>query len=480
MQLTLPVLERDVAYIGASLFLPLSRVTEAPIATALTFAEDTGEPRVLLRHHPYHLEVPRNFLNAEKLRRLGIDRVVDLRPRAYPSSSLRPRLSFALRPHQIPAWEAMQPLIRNRADAVLKLDTGRGKTVMGLLFASEVGGPLLVISAQEAHLRSWEKELHKHFLLDGPVGWISKKKLEYDREIVFATVQTLVKRFEAGDLPLDFHMRFATTIYDEVHHQAAEWFSRGSDLTVGQRLGLTATLTRRDRCEGIVLYQIGPVVYDDPAEDTLVPKVHVHLTGTEIEEDDPEICDVNGMPNVSKLRVRLGREESRNRKIIDVVVMRLREGRKVYLVSHIREHVYELARLLKERGVDAGVITGDEKDAEERLRQLSLHDVVIVTLFVGKENYNRPELSSVILTTPLSVDPHAPTEFVQVVGRGLRPHPGKPEPVVDLFADRETSMSFGLLMTVLNWCRSTGWTIGGDSWTREKKMARVWRTTSRT
>lgn len=478
MRFSLQTLKPGVAYIGATLFLPRSHVAERPIRTALTFGLEAGlEPREMVRVHPHHLEVPRNYLTRAGLEQLGIENIVDIRPREYASSSLRPKPGFCLLPHQEAAWDCLVDAAFEKRDGVLRLDTGRGKTTMGLLYSCLVGGRLLVISAQEAHLKSWEKEIARWFTLDGPVGWIMGDRMEHDRDVVFSTIQTLVKRHEAGDLPLDFHERFALTIYDEVHHQGAEWFAKGSDLTSGQRLGLTATLKRRDRCEGIVLYQIGPVLYNDPSEDALVPSVHMHNTETAFEEDDEDICDVTGMPNVSKLRGALGRDEDRNRIIVDVIKMRLAQGHKVYVASHSKEHVFTLLGDLGRAGITAGVITGEEKNADKRLQQLNSHDCVVVTLAVGKENYNRPELSALVMTTPLAVDDYAPTEFVQAVGRILRPLKGKLDPVVDLFADRGVRMSFGMLQTVLRWCKSSGWKIRGDAWTERRRTTqkKAWR-----
>jgi superfamily II DNA or RNA helicase len=472
----LPVLEPDVTYIGASLFLPKSLVAEAPIRTALTFGIEAGmEPRTLVRRHPHHLEVPRNYLLPAALRRLGIDQVVDLRPPSFTPSSLAPKPGFALRPNQHGAWLALEGAAAGGVDGGLRLDTGKGKTVLGLRYACIVGGPVLVVSAQEAHLRNWETELRTMFDMKGPVGWVLGDQLDYRREVVFSTIQTLVKRAEAGKLPDDFHSRFALTIYDEAHHQAAEWFARGSDLTMGQRLWLTATLKRRDRCEGIVLYHLGPVLYDDPSEDSLVPSVHLHETGTVLADDDPDILDVLKQPNISKLRGKLGSLSERNQVIVGVVQERLAQGHKVYVLSHSKKHVYELVGALTDVGILAGGITGDEKGAEERLRQLNNYPVVVATLHVGKENYNRPDLSALVMTTPLSIDDYAPTEWVQSVGRILRPLKGKLDPVVDLFADREVHHSFGMLQSVLKWCRKTGWLVKGDTWTRTITAPRTWR-----
>ena len=473
-----PVLEPDIAYIGASLFLPRSLVEEAPVLRALTFGIEAGlEPRTLVRRHPHHLEVPRNYLTRDALKRLGVDQVVDHRPTAFVAPTIRPKPGFALRPNQHGAWAALEQAALGGVDGGLRLDTGKGKTVLGLRYACMMSGPTLVVSAQEAHLRNWETELRTMFDMEGPVGWVLGDRLDYSQGVVFSTIQTLVKRAEAGKLPDDFHSRFALTIYDEAHHQAAEWFARGSDLTAGQRLWLTATLKRRDRCEGIVLYHLGPVLYDDPSEDSLVPAIHLHETGVELADDDPDILDVLRQPNISKLRGKLGSMPERNAVIVGVIEARLAQGHKVYVLSHSKKHVYELVSALVDAGIVAGGITGDEKDAQERLRQLNGYPVVVATLHVGKENYNRPDLSALVMVTPLAVDTYAPTEWVQSVGRVLRPLKGKQPPVVDLFADRGVKHSFGMLQSVLRWCRKAGWVIRGDTWTKSTSTSapRVWR-----
>ncbi len=473
MKFRLPVLDPSKAYIGTSLFLPRQFIAEGPVRRALTFAVEAGEePRQLVVEHPHHLEVPRNYRIKAELLELGLD-VIDLRPRVFEKVDLEPIPGFFFRKHQKPAWANMLEALDARTDFVLRLATGRGKTIMGWRFASEIGGPTLIVSAQKAHLRSWEQELERLFVFNGTIGWIADNRLEYDRDIVFCTIQTLVKRLEAGQLPRGFANRFALVIYDEVHHQAAKWFSRGSDLVGGIRMGLTATLKRRDRCEGIITAHLGRVVYDDPEEDTLTPTVEVHETGVSSADDNPEILDCLGQPNVSRMRSFLAGLPDRNRKILSVIRMRLGQGRKVYVLSHSKDHVYELVSMLKAANVSVGIITGDEKDADERLRQLNNYDVVVATLHVGKENYNRPEFSSLVMATPLAVDPYAPTEWAQAAGRILRPVPGKPDPVIDLFADPGVTQAHGMLLSVLRWCNRNDWLVRGDRWTRTRSSKAI-------
>lgn len=462
-----PILDKGTAYVGTSLFLPKDKLAAAPIERALTFGIDPTEPpRVLVEHHVHHMEVPRNFRTVQELEKRGIP-VVDLRAKVFAKISLTPKKGFALRPYQVAAWTAMQSALDRGEDFILRLDTGRGKTIMGWYAAAYLHVPTLVISAQEAHLNNWENELHSLFDLQGKVGRISGKKLEWEADIVLCTVQTLVKRAEDGKLPRDFSRRFGLTIFDEVHHQAAKWFSKASDLLVGRRMGLTATLRRKDRCEGVITAHLGRVVYDDPAEDTLTPTIHVHTSSVEfVDTSDPRILDRMGQPNVSRMRSFLAEHEHRNDLIVRTAQRRLKEGRKVYILSHSKQHVYTLADMLRSSGAVPGVITGDDKKASNRLEQLNNYDVVIATVHVGKEAYNRPELSALILATPMGVDFYAPTEFVQSTGRILRPHPGKPKPVVDLIADTGVEPSLRMLKAMLRWCHANNWPVTNDKWTR--------------
>ena len=467
MKVTLPVLEPDKAYLGASLFLPKSQVAEPPVRRALTFVIGMEE-RVLVREHPHHLEVPRNYRDLRVLEKMGIE-IVDLRPTGFVPIKLKPIDGFKLRAHQVPAWQAMVTGHYERRDMLLRLATGRGKTVMGWYYACLVGGPVLIVSAQEAHLKSWEQELRRLFVYEGEVGWIAGKKMEWHRDIVMTTVQTLVKRLEAGSLPKCFSRRFGLTIYDETHHQAAEWFSIGSDASLGRRLGLTATLKRQDRCEGIVTGHIGQVIYDDPEDDTLVPTIHIHPTHVHIGSDDERILDKNRQFNVSKMRVALAEIEMRNKVIVRTILDRLDQGHVYYGLSHIKNHVYDIADMLEEEGVEVGVITGDEKDSDERLKQLNGFPVVLATVSVGKENYNRPEFSAIGILTPMAVDHYAPTEWLQCVGRGLRPVPGKLDPVVDVFGDYGVGPALGFLISMIKWCRINQWEVHGDRTGRRHK-----------
>lgn len=461
--LRLPVLEPDKAYIGSSMFLPRHFIAEGPVKRALTFGMDPQQYLIAWKDHPDHIEVPRNYKSVETIRGMGIQ-VVDLRPRKRAKIALNPKEKFTLRAHQKPAWANMRAALDARQDFLLRLAPGAGKTVLGWLAASYLSERCLVISGQKAHLHNWLAELRTLFDFQGSAGWISGSKLECEADIVFCTIQTLVRRLEDGKLPQNFAQLYGLTIYDEVHHMAAKWFGKGADISRGVRIGLTATLNRKDRCEGAITSHLGPVIYDDPEEDRLIPLVNIRKTGVEVASDNPEVLDKFGQPNISKLRSWLGSHDDRNALICDIAVQRFHEGHKVYILSHSKDHVYKIGRELMLRGIQPGIITGDDKDAANRLRQLNGYPIVVATVQVGKEAYNRPELSCLILATPMTIDPHAPTEWVQSVGRIQRPLAGKKDPIVEVLWDEGVQITTGMLRSIANWCANAEWPVAGDPW----------------
>jgi len=434
----LPRLDPDLAYFGSSLFLPKRHIEEGPVYSALTFGLDSdNEPRVLVQEHRDHLEVPRAFLTQEQLSDLEL-RVVDTRPRAYPRISLNPKPGFSLRPRQVTAWAE----VRKRRSGVLAMACGSGKTIVGLYKAAHLKVPTLILSHQAAHLENWEKELKTHFTLDGPVGWMRGKKMEYDREVVFATIQTLAGKVRSGGLPADFFNRFGLVIFDEVHHLAAAYFALTANLVSGERLGLTATTARTDHLEGIIFSHLGPVFYED-LEQEMDPVFYVEEIDLPFTDaDEKEIIDKGWMRNLSLLRGWLGRNPDRNseirRRVIDPCVAR---GRIVYALTHSEEH----ARLMSSFYPQSGCITA----------------------------YNRDDLDVLVLMTPFAATSHAAIQFQQSTGRIQRKLAGKPDPEAYIIIDKNIEESRGLMGSLVWKARNQGYEVKGWN-SSQRRTPRRW------
>jgi len=464
-----PRLDSDKAYVAASLYLPRTRIAEGPVRGALTFGLDrSNEPRVLVIEHPNHIEVPRAFLTRAQIEEeMGIP-VVDLRPKEFPGSSLRPRPGFQLRERQVPAWEVFS----KAENGILHLACGAGKTIMGLYKAAHAGKATLIVSPQGAHLDNWESELNNYFLLDGKIGRIGDGKMDYEHEVVLATVQTLAGRAEAGELPEDFATRFGTVIFDEVHHMSASFYVKSADVCMGNRFGLTATPKRIDRSEGIFLSHIGPILFSDDAQE-MIPEVEVLELDTTIDDKaEREVTDRSGERHIGLLRAWLGRNEERNAAIRVRLDEAIAAGRTVFALSHVVEHV----RWWSQQYPGSGLITG-ETPSKERLKQLNSSKLVFATFGVATEAYNRKDLDSLFVLTPLAADGYAEApQLRQAIGRVQRAAPGKRTPEVILFLDRNIPEAAGLTFSVLGFLKQQKFPFRSTTWTANRRRNPLART----
>lgn len=457
MQLRLPKLDPEKAYITTSLFLPKKYIEEGPVRMALTFGMDEdGNARTLLRDHPNHLEVPRAFLTSAQLKELEIE-IVDLRPTAYRPVSITLKDEFSLREAQADAWDVMKDV----DDGILVLACGKGKTFLGWYKAAANGGPVLFISWQKAHLGSAEAELKKFFDFDGTVGWIGDGKMEWDRDVVFCTIQTLSGKVKEGGIPPGFAAHFATIIYDEAHHMAAEYFCNGADILMGSRIGLTATAERTDRLEGIYYTHLGPVFYRDLSQDIEPTFWVVDVTVEPTDEDIEEFLDVTGERNVPKIRSWLGTNPDRNAVIRGVLDDMLSRGRIPYGLSHSVAQV----ELFHGWYPDSGCITGNVKKHEERLRQLADFTPVFATMQIGSEAYNRKDLDTLFLMTPFAANDYASPMLQQSTGRIQRASPGKTNAWVFLIMDLNIEESRGMTFSIIKEAKRQGYEV--RQWTNQ-------------
>jgi superfamily II DNA or RNA helicase len=462
-------LDPDTAYVCTSLLLPRRHVAEGPIRGALTFGLDgQNEPRVLVREHPDHLEVPRAFLTREQVEdEMGIP-LVDLRPKDFPAISLSPKPSFRFREHQLPMWEAL----RGAKRGVIHMGCGGGKTLLGWCKAAEEGVTTLVVSPQFAHLENWLTEMETWFDYEGTVGWIGEGRLDYEGHgIVLATIQTLVSKLKNGELPEDFPKRFGTVIFDETHHMAATDFSLGHITVMGNLFGLTATPKRLDRNEGIFFAHIGPILCSDTHVD-IIPTVEV--IETDIEMTDEELAEVSrgGVIHVGLLRKWLGAHPARNALIKERLDQAIRSGRTLYALSHSVDQ----AIAFHEATPDSGCITGKTPSAR-RIEQLNGYPSVFATMGVARENYNRVDINTIAFLTPVNADSGADApELTQAIGRGQRGAPGKEDLEVLLFLDSKIEVCRAMGYSVINFLKEKGCTFRGEKWNRKsnRRKPRGW------
>jgi len=128
----------------------------------------------------------------------------------------------------------------------------------------------------------------------------------------------------------------------------------------------------------------------------------------------------------------------RNRMIVELMMEALLKGRKLIVLSERLNHLNALNTLLREMWPKpygatptTGFYVGGRK--KEQLKVAAKARVIFATWQFAAEGLDIPALDTLFMATPMS-------DVEQAVGRILRPHEGKKDPVVVDLRDDHVSM----------------------------------------
>ena len=258
-------------------------------------------------------------------------------------------------------------------------------------------------------------------------------------------LQTLARRENVGELTADYGL----VVVDECHHVPAVAFENSiKQVSARCWLGLTATPYRRDKLDDLIALQVGPVRHTithaaewagrtDPELPLSIvgdggvgsqprprPELHVHRTGFvyagELEPSAP-----GGIAAVYR---ELVADEARTAQIVRNVVEALGRGRNCLVLTQWTAHLEQLAKDLRDHGLDPVVLRGGmgAKARSAALGRLAPQSggppllVVATGPYVG-EGFDCPALDTLFLAAPIAFK----GRLVQYAGRILRPYPGK-------------------------------------------------------
>lgn len=313
------------------------------------------------------------------------------------------------------------------ANGMVVHNCGKGKTVLALKLAAELGVPVLIVVNTSALLEQWKKEIEQHLGVES-VGVIQGKIADWKHPVVVSMVHTLSQKRDLWSMK--FRRHFGLVIYDEGHHMSAPMFVQSADLFFGRRFSLTATASRLDGLESIYQYNLGRVIYSN-LEQELIPDTIFHRLNWVFDEKNAHLVnDAYGKKHMSKIRSYLGGLDWRNELIYEHALDDLEEERSILILSHSVEHIYTMVAELKYLGTDAGAITG-RTPQEDRLSILEHCNPVVGTFQLAREGLDKPSLDTLSITTPFS----SPNDLQQAVGRIQRRYEGKNDPRVRVYED---------------------------------------------
>ena len=310
--------------------------------------------------------------------------------------------------------------------ALLISATGTGKTYASAFAMRELGfQKVLFLVHRNQIAKQAIKSYRKVFGGQVSMGMVTGKHQEYDKDYVFATIQTLSKD---EILQRYSKTRFDAIVIDEAHHSAANSYKKVLDYFQPKLwLGMTATPDKRDdNLEGRNIYEIfnHQIAYeirlqDAMEEDLLCPFHYFGITDLDLIADEGKsseekienfryLTSDERVANVMKQAKYFGYSGERVKGLI--------------FCSRIDE-AKELSVKFNKNGWRTVVLSGNDSEearaaAIERLAGEDSENALdyIISVDIFSEGVDVPEINQVIMLRPTQ----SPIVFIQQLGRGLR------------------------------------------------------------
>lgn len=230
--------------------------------------------------------------------------------------------------------------------AILQGSTGFGKTSVAIETIARLGVTTLITVHKEFLFTQWIERI-KEALPGVRIGTVRGKKCDiHDKDIVVAMVESLA--IDSGDgerYPKELWSWPGLLIVDECHRVGAKtWAGVPSRFNSKYRLGLTATPRRKDGCDDVFWWTLGPITYKAVTETPKGPVrvVRTHIRGRSIMHSHSA--------SPSTIENCIAEMDERNQIALAEMVKALRSPaqRKVMVLSKRIEHLRTLATMLTE------------------------------------------------------------------------------------------------------------------------------------
>ena len=338
---------------------------------------------------------------------------LDLIPQGYEIKDKRVELPVELPEFRYELRESQQEVYNKLQDnAVINAFVSWGKTFTALAIAKKLGQKTLIITHTVALRTQWEKEIQKVFGISP--GVVGSGRHEIDAPIVVGNIQTLYKIREK------ISKSFGTLIVDECHHIPANTFNRLVDSSYARyKIGLSGTVERKDGRHVMLPDYFGHTKFTPPKENYMEPSVDIIQTKI-------RFMDGAKIPWANRINDLVSQEEY-GKLICFLAAAYRKQGHKVLLLS---DRVYFLKRVKETLGDYCELITGEVPltEREEKIKKVQEGkvDILLGTQSIFSEGISVNPLSCLILATPVNNTPL----LTQLVGRVIREHPGKKDPVI--------------------------------------------------
>ena len=302
---------------------------------------------------------------------------------------------------------------------------------------------------------------------------ITEGRCDLSGDIVFATVQTLIKYVEENKIPQD---TFGMLIVDECHRvstnpQSIQMFRSCIDYFASKyKIGLTATVHRADGLEDCIKLIIGNIIYQIekngndyickyenkillkfPIDKFQVP-AKIKAIKTNYTIDDKDVYSANGGTiQFATLISDLAMNEDRNKIIVEQ--LKKIKGSTLVLSDRVEQLKYLCSQVENGVQIDGGT---PKKQREKALKDVDegKKKYLFASYNLAKEGLSLNILSNLVMATPVK-------DFAivsQSIGRIQRPYPNKKIAIVYDFVD-EVGMLYGFYSKRKSTYRKNNWEV---------------------
>ena len=308
--------------------------------------------------------------------------------------------------------------------AILVSATGTGKTYASAFAVRDFNPKRFLFLVHREQIAKQSINAYKNVFKDSDkFGLVSGNSKQFDKDYVFATIQTMSKEDIYKSYAKD---HFDYIVIDEVHKAGALSYQKIFQYFEPEFwLGMTASPERTD---GFNIYDLFDNniaheirLQEALEEDLLCPFHYFGITDVEFEdgEIDDDFSDFNLLASNKRVDYLIEKSEFYGYS---------GERRKALVFCSRKREAELLSREFNRRGYKSVVLTGDDSqerrlEAIDRLTNDKNPDKIefIFTVDIFNEGVDIPEINQVLLVRPTE----SPIIFIQQLGRGLRKYKNK-------------------------------------------------------
>lgn len=314
---------------------------------------------------------------------------------------------------------------------------GTGKTVLAIAAIVKRKTNVLILVHRKPIMDQWRLQISSFLGIDKKaIGQIGGGKNKATGNIDVGMVQSL----DLAEGVYDGIANYGFIIVDECHHVGAVSFEKVlTQAKAKYVLGLTATPYRADGHQPIIHMQCGPICHRIKQKDMtahisssiVIPRATAFLYPW---IEGSKIVDLSS---------RMIESHERNQLIISDIINVLDAGRFPLILTERREHLENLAELLKDKLEFLAILHGGIKQKQRREIFQQIKDcpdncrkaILATGSYIG-EGFDEPRLNTLFLTMPSSFK----GKIVQYAGRLHRYHKDKQDVQIYDYVDSGVSV----------------------------------------